>query len=201
VRGRVVLASASARRRDLLAQAGLDFEVRPIDVPEELAEFDDPVRACSSLARRKALARAATLTDEAFVIGADTVVAIDGAGGWQLLGKPRDAGHAAVMLASLSQTRHLVATGVCVVRTPGGEPITEAERTWVHMRSIEAGEVAEYVASGEWRGKAGGYAIQETADRFVEALEGGGFDNVVGLPVELTLALLRSAGWAPPTEG
>ena len=201
--GRLVLASASARRRDLLAQAGLEFEVLPIDVPEDLAEFDDPVEACGQLARRKALARAATLAEEAFVIGADTVVAIEEPGGrgrasgWQLLGKPRDEQQAAEMLAGLSGTRHLVVTGVCVVRAPGAEAAVDVERTWVHMRPISAAEVAGYVASGEWRGKAGGYAIQETADRFVEALEEGGFDNVVGLPVERTLALLRAAGWEP----
>ena len=201
--GRLVLASASPRRSSLLTQAGVEFEVLPINVPEDLGEFEDPIDACGQLARRKALARAATLTGEALVIGADTVVAIEEPGGtggatsWRLLGKPRDENHAAEMLASLSGTRHLVVTGVCVASAPGHAATVEVERTWVHMRTITDEEVAAYVASGEWRGKAGGYAIQETADRFVEALEEGGFDNVVGLPVERTLALLRAAGWAP----
>lgn len=198
--GRVVLASASPRRRDLLTQAGLVFEVRAVDVLEDLAEFDDPVEACGQLARRKALACAESLAEEAFVIGADTVVALEepaGSGIWLLLGKPRDEQHAGEMLARLSATRHLVVTGVCVACAPGGPDAVDVERTWVHMRAIEEFEVAEYVASGEWRGKAGGYAIQETADRFVEALEEGGFDNVVGLPVERTLTLLRAAGWEP----
>ena len=123
-----------------------------------------------------------------------------GSGTWILLGKPRDEAHAGEMLALLSSTRHLVATGVCVARAPDGQAAVDVERTWVHMRAIEEFEVAEYVASGEWRGKAGGYAIQETADRFVEALEEGGFDNVVGLPVERTLTLLRAAGWEPETH-
>ena len=78
---------------------------------------------------------------------------------------------------------------------PGGAEASDSERTWVRMRAITEEERRAYAASGEWRGKAGGYAIQETADRFVTGLEGGGFDNVVGLPVERTLRLLRRAGW------
>jgi septum formation protein len=101
------------------------------------------------------------------------------------------------MLRSLSGTRHAVITGVCVVRTDDGRLFRGHERTLVRMRTITPAEIAAYVESGEWRDKAGGYAIQETADRFVTALEGGGFDNVVGLPVDLTVALLREAGAAP----
>lgn len=97
------------------------------------------------------------------------------------------------MLRALSGTRHAVVTGVCVVRTPGQLALCEAERTWVTMRAITPAEIEAYVASGEWRDKAGGYAIQESADRFVTALEGGGFDNVVGLPVGLALRLLARA--------
>lgn len=195
---RIVLASASPRRRELLAAAGLEFEVRPVDVPEDLGEFAEPAQACARLAERKALACAADLDGAALVIGSDTIVAVDGAAGWSLLGKPEDEADAHAMLSGLSSTRHVVATGVCVVDTRDGSRHTDLEETWVTMRAITHAEVAAYVASGEWRGKAGGYAIQETADRFVEALEGGGFDNVVGLPVGLTLQLLRTAGWSPP---
>ena len=98
------------------------------------------------------------------------------------------------MLRSLSGTRHSVVTGLCVVRAKDQEALLDAERTWVTMRVISAAEIAAYVGSGEWRDKAGGYAIQESADRFVTALEGGGFDNVVGLPVRRALALLQRAG-------
>ena len=194
--GRIVLASASPRRRELLAATGLLFEVAPADVPEELGPFEDPVAAALELAARKAreVARGRT---EGFVVGADTVVAVpSGAGdaGWRLLGKPGDEAEARAMLELISGTRHLVATGVCVVRCPDLQESSSAERTWVTMRPIEPAEVEAYVASGEWRGKAGGYAIQESADAFVTALEQGGFDNVVGLPVELTLRLLSKAG-------
>src|SRR5207244_1499971 len=107
------------------------------------------------------------------------------------LGKPADEAQARAMLAQLSGSRHQVITGVCVTRS-GDLGLHEGfERTWVTMRAIASSEIDAYVASGEWRDKAGGYAIQETADAFVSALEGGGFDNVVGLPVALTLRLLR----------
>ena len=106
------------------------------------------------------------------------------------------------MLQALSGTRHRVITGIAVVDVENGAALTDHEVTWVTMRPLDAGEVTAYVASGEWEGKAGAYAIQETADRFVTGLEGGGFDNVVGLPVERTLALLRSvAGTIDPGSG
>ncbi len=98
------------------------------------------------------------------------------------------------MLSSLAGSRHKVVTGVAVVPTDGSPPLVEQETTWVTMRRIQPEEVAAYVLSGEWRDKAGGYAIQENADAFVTNLEGGGFDNVVGLPVGRTLGLLARAG-------
>ena len=195
--GLIVLASASPRRRDLLAEVGLSFEVAPADVPEDLDPFEDPELAALELATRKAREGARRSGDGSFVIGADTVVAVPGrAGGsrWRLLGKPADDGEARAMLELLSGTRHAVTTGVCVVRSPDLVSAAAAERTWVSMRPLDAGEIEAYVASGEWRGKAGGYAIQEGAEAFVTSLEEGGFDNVVGLPVALTLRLLREAG-------
>jgi septum formation protein len=191
--GRIVLASASPRRRDLLEAAGLRFEIAPAAVPEELEPFVDPLEAALELAARKAR-QAARGRPDGFVIGADTVVAVPSDGGWRLLGKAEDALEARAMLELLSNSRHVVATGVCVVRCPDLEQRSGVERTWVTMRPIEPAEVEAYVASGEWRGKAGGYAIQENADAFVTSLEEGGFDNVVGLPVELTLRLLRESG-------
>ena len=159
----------------------------------------DPARAAVELATRKALAAARAVADrgeEWAVLGADTIVALERDGRWQLLGKPEDARAAADLLASLSGTRHEVITGVCVVRTHDLSLWSASERTFVTMRAITPEERAAYVASGEWRDKAGGYAIQESADRFVTALEGGGFDNVVGLPVALSKALLARAGVA-----
>ena len=194
----LVLASASARRRDLLQAAGLEFSVEPADVDEDLEAFRDPENAAVELALRKARAGAATwrarkrsdVSPDACILGADTIVAIARGAHWLLLGKPTDARDAERMLALLSGTRHLVATGVALIRTSDGAERTGFERTFVTMREIPALERASYVASGEWEGKAGGYAIQETADRFVLRLEEGGFDNVVGLPVALTRRLL-----------
>ena len=187
-----MLASASPRRRELLRAAGVAFSVEPADVDEDLNAFSDPEVAAVELALRKARAAVAVRqrASAAVVLGADTIVAVQRDGRWSLLGKPVDSEDALRMLGLLSGTRHLVVTGVALVRTSDGAQRTGVERTFVTMREIAAAERAAYVASGEWQGKAGGYAIQETADRFVERLEQGGFDNVVGLPVALVLFLL-----------
>jgi septum formation protein len=190
----LILASASSQRRKLLEQAGLSFQVAPVDVDEDLGGFDDPIEAALELARRKARARAVLTGSGAVILGADTVVAVSQKGGGSLLlGKPEDSTEALRMLSRLSGTRHAVVTGVCVVRSPGGREWCAAERTWVHMRDLGEAERRGYVESGEWRGRAGGYAIQESADAFVTRLEEGGFDNVVGLPVALAQRLIRSA--------
>jgi len=189
----LILASASPRRTRLLEQAGLRFRVAPVDVDEDLSGFDDPIEAALELARRKARARAVLTTSGAVILGADTVVAVSTGCGSRLLGKPEDASEALRMLSLLSGTRHAVVTGVCVVRAPGGREWCAAERTWVHMRELTEAERLAYVDSGEWRGKAGGYAIQESADAFVTRLEEGGFDNVVGLPVALARRLIEGA--------
>ncbi len=195
--GRIVLASASPRRSELLRRAGVAFDVRPTNADERLEHGESPLDAALRLATVKAragLAALAPYAPEHWIIGADTIVALSDAGRWRLLGKAADEHEAAAMLRSLSGTRHLVATGVCVVRSSDSRHWASVEETWVRMRPIETAEVNAYVSSGEWRDKAGAYAIQESADRFVLALEGGGFDNVVGLPVDLTLRLLRDAG-------
>jgi nucleoside triphosphate pyrophosphatase len=190
---RLVLASASPRRRTLLAEAGFTFEVQVADVDEGLSGNPQPEAAAEELALRKALAVAGRMVgQDRLVIGADTVVALDGPSGVRLLGKPEGPGQARRMLAGLSGSRHRVVTGVAVIRTRDGEQRLAHERTWVSMRTISPREIEDYVASGEWRDKAGGYAIQENADAFVLGLEEGGFDNVVGLPVALTRRLLDS---------
>lgn len=174
----------------------------PSHVDESLDRAYEPEEAATLLACRKALAVAESFQGrERWVIGSDTVVAVGEGPSLELLGKPEDDREARRMLMTLSNSRHRVVTGVAVVacaRWHGGEPgeacLSGWERTWVSMRVISPEEVDDYVASGEWRGKAGGYAIQENADAFVTGLEEGGFDNVVGLPVELTLRLLKSGG-------
>jgi len=191
----IVLASASPRRNTLLREAGLRFEVDPARVDETVAPEVPVEEVPRLLAERKALAVAARRGAEDWVLGADTVVAVrDKAESWRLLGKPVDEKDAANMLALLSDSRHRVLTGVAVVQGGGAEALLDLETTWVTMRTIQPDEQRAYVASGEWRDKAGGYAIQESADRFVTALEGGGFDNVVGLPVARALQLLERAG-------
>jgi len=198
----LLLASASPRRRELLSAAGLSFELGPVDVDEDLAAFGSPAEAAVELACRKALAAAQARlardrSAELLVLAADTVVAVARTSTWQMLAKPADEAEAAGMLAALSGTRHQVITGVCALRCPDLARACGSERTWVTMRALARAEIEAYVASGEWRDKAGGYAIQETADRFVTALEEGGFDNVVGLPVALALRLLDAAERAP----
>jgi septum formation protein len=190
----LVLASASPRRRELLGRAGLSFVVVPAGVDESVPRGTRPDEAAREIARRKACAVAASRTAGDFVLGADTVVALLEESGWRLLGKPAHAQEAKAMLGALSCTRHAVVTGVCAVAAPAGAPVSASETTWVTMRPIGALEIEAYAASGEWCDKAGGYALQESADRFVTSLEGG-FDNVVGLPVSLALDVLARAGW------
>ena len=194
----IVLGSASPRRRDLLAAAGVEFAIDPADVDETIDLSLTPGEAAEDLALRKALTVAARVQAGTLVVGADTLVVLGGEGGAELryLEKAADEAEAASMLGALSGTRHRVITGVSVVlrgRDGRSSPATEHETTFVTMRRLESDEIDAYVASGEWRGKAGGYAIQETADRFVTGLEGGGFDNVVGLPVERTIRMLTAA--------
>lgn len=198
---RVVLASASPRRSALLGAAGLVFSVDPAHVAEDVPPGTAPVAAARLLAERKARCVAARTTPPALVLGADTIVAVPVTGGFQLLGKPEDEHDAARMLRLLSGTRHLVVTGLCVAEAGSVALHVEHEETHVTMRALTPADIAAYVQSGEWRDKAGGYAIQERAEAFVTALEGGGFDNVVGLPVARALGLLAAAGGerlAPP---
>jgi septum formation protein len=196
----LVLASASPRRRALLSGAGLCFEVVPAGVDETLAPGTPAEDGARLLAERKARAVAAR-RGVGWVLGADTLVVLDRPAGEELLGKPAHPDEARAMLRALSGSRHRVITGLCVLRCFDGIPYTDAETTWVTMRPLLPAEIEEYVESGEWRDKAGGYAIQERAERFVTALEGGGFDNVVGLPVQRTLALLGRAGAGPRALG
>lgn len=192
---RVVLASGSPRRRELLAAAGWSFEVEAAGVDEELDGRPRAEEAAELLAARKARAVAERHRGEpVLVLGADTVVAVEEAAGDRLLGKPGGPAEARAMLERLSGSRHRVVTGVCVVRAADGAERLAHERTRVTMRPLTPEEVEGYVASGEWRDKAGGYAIQENADAFVTRLEEGGFDNVVGLPVDLATRLLAELG-------
>jgi len=179
----LVLASASPRRQELLRNAGIPFEVQPAHIPED-ALSGETAKACAErLAREKALA-VARLRPQDCVLGADTVVVVDS----QLLGKPSNAADAARMLRLLSGREHQVITGVCLVVS--GQCSVGSETTSVTMREISEKEITDYVASGEPMDKAGAYAIQGIASRWIPRIEGD-YSNVVGLPVALVFRMLR----------
>jgi septum formation protein len=178
-----VLASASPRRQELLRNAGITFEVQPANIAEDPLPGDAAKACAERLAREKALAVARQRPHDV-VLGADTVVVVDG----QLLGKPRDANDAARMLHMLSGREHQVITGVCLVVS--GEPSVASETTLVTVSEISDRDITSYVASGEPMDKAGAYAIQGIASRWIPRIEGD-YSNVVGLPVALVFRMLR----------
>jgi septum formation protein len=186
---RLILASSSPRRRELLRQAGFDFEVRPSSTPE----IPLPNETAEGFARRaaceKALDVAALAPSDRIVLGADTVVVVAG----EILNKPADATDAARMLRRLSGATHRVITAVCLVRPPAQVAAVEHQTTLVTFRALEEREIQEYVASGEPFDKAGAYGIQGLASKFITRIEGCYF-NVVGLPVSLVYELFRKCG-------
>ena len=184
---RLVLASASPRRADLLRAAGLTFEVAAADIDERVHDGEGPASYVERLAREKAARVAATRAD-AFVLAADTTVVVDG----EILGKPEDAIDAGRMLRLLSGRRHEVLTGVCLTG-PGPFERAAVVRTTVAFARLTDEEIAWYVATGEPLDKAGAYAVQGLASRFIERIEGS-HPNVVGLPVELVYAWCREVG-------
>ncbi len=182
----LVLASASPRRQELLRNAGIIFEVLPAHIPEDPLLGEAAKDCAERLAREKALAVARQRPQDC-VLGADTVVVVDG----EILGKPFDAADAARMLRRLSGREHQVITGVCLVA--GEQCSVASETTSVRMSGISEKEIADYVASGEPMDKAGAYAIQGVASRWIPRIEGD-YSNVVGLPVALVWRMLRQAG-------
>jgi septum formation protein len=170
----LVLASQSPRRSELLRMAGFSFRVRGRPVPEVRAAGEDPRAYAMRLAREKA--EAAWEGAREIVLGADTIVVL----GELVLEKPAHAAEARSMLAALSGREHTVITGICL-RHPGGA-VVEHESTQVHFAALDAAEIDAYVASGEPMDKAGAYAIQGLASKFVDRIEGCYF-NVMGLPV------------------
>ena len=182
-RSLLVLASASPRRQELLRNAGIAFEVQPAHIPEDPLPGENAKDCAERLAREKALAVARQRPKDA-VLGADTVVVIDD----QILGKPVDALDAARMLKLLSGRQHQVITGVCLVL--GDRESVGSETTSVTMTRISEDEIADYVATGEPMDKAGAYAIQGIASRWIPRIEGD-YSNVVGLPIALVYRMLR----------
>jgi septum formation protein len=191
---RLILASNSPRRRDLLRQAGYRFVVRPPPVGESgVPARGSPAAYVQSLAYLKAEAAvAAHALSEGVVLGADTAVALEG----EILGKPADPADARRILGRLSGTEHRVLTGLALVDLDRGRRLLAHAVTRVRMTRMSPEAIDAYVASGEAMGKAGAYAVQETGDRYVEAMEGS-LTNVVGLPMGLLERMLKAAGYDP----
>jgi septum formation protein len=182
----LILASASPRRRELLAQAGFTFQVRPAHIPEDPLLNEDPIAYVTRLAREKAQVVFNAVHDaETVVLGADTTVTLDN----HILGKPGDSADAARMLRLLSGRTHRVITGIAVVTASATE--VAAEVTAVRFLTLREEEIAAYIATGEPMDKAGAYAIQGRAARWIPRIEGCYF-NVVGLPLALVSTLLES---------
>jgi len=180
----LTLASASPRRHELLGEAGIPYTAVTASVEEKAPTSADP----HWVARENAQAKARAVAGE-LVLGADTVVALGTEGVGELLGKPSDESDARRMLAALSGSTHRVVTGHCLRR--GIEEEVRTVETLVRMRKILPEEIDAYIASREGFGKAGGYAIQDTAERFVLSVDGP-LDNVIGLSVETVREMLTN---------
>ena len=191
---RLVLASGSPARRDLLKRAGFEFEVLPADIDEPTdAGFADARSYVQYVAWLKAHAVAAKLPDDpahpALILAADTVGWLHG----RAIGKPADEPDARRILRLLAGTEHELWTGVCLWRRPGDFQLSWQEMSRVAMKSMTETELAEYLRTRQWQGCSGAYAIQENEDPYVQVVEGS-MSNVIGLPME---TLTRALEWFP----
>lgn len=186
---RIILASASPRRRELLAQIGLECTVMPSSVIEEKKSLS-PEKTAEYLAVIKAQDVAGKLDGDGYVIGADTMVVVDGA----IYGKPADKADARRMLMGLQGREHQVITGLAVMRLRNRRMIAGHECTNVIMRSVTLDEIDDYISTGEPMDKAGAYAIQGRGAVFISGISGCYF-NVVGLPLARLLSMLYDLGW------
>jgi septum formation protein len=188
---KIILASASPRRAEILRQAGISFSVLSSAIDETPYPRETPEALVLRLAGAKAELVAARSVGPAFVVAADTVVVADG----QILGKPRSTEDARHILQSLSGHSHTVLTGVCLIRLPDAERRQFVESTQVTFSTLSADEISDYLNSGEPFDKAGAYAIQGLAARFIPRIEGC-YYNVMGLPLSHLLMHLRDFGWS-----
>ncbi|MBS1106000.1 MAG: septum formation protein Maf [Deltaproteobacteria bacterium] len=187
----LVLGSGSPRRSELLARAGIAFEVRPADIDETAEIGEAPAAFALRLARAKAIAVATLVgaSPRRIVLGADTIVVVDG----DVLGKPTDREDAVRLLGRLVGREHRVLTGVAVVASDRSDrAATCVVTSRVTMRAATEAEIRRYVATGEPLDKAGAYAAQGEGRRFIERIDGSE-SNVIGLPIDETLALLRES--------
>jgi septum formation protein len=190
---KLILASSSPRRAEILRDAGIAFEICATHIDEAALPGEAARAMVARLAEAKARAAAAQLdagSRECIIVGADTTVELDG----EILGKPSDSAHAREMLAKLGGRTHNVLTGIFLLRLPGNATRTAVENSAVTFAPLDAKEIDAYVATGEPLGKAGAYAIQGIAGRYISKIEGCYF-NVVGLPLARLYALLRELGW------
>jgi septum formation protein len=179
----IVLASASPRRQELLKNAGIQFVVNPANIPEVRHRGEAPKDFAERMAKEKARAVWAGTKNE-YVLGADTVVVVDDV----VLGKPENPEDAARMLRELSGRKHHVITGVCLIGNDFED--VRSEITAVHFAELSDADIRNYIAIGEPMDKAGAYAIQGAASRWISKIEGD-YSNVVGLPTALVLQMLR----------
>jgi septum formation protein len=187
----LVLASSSAQRRTILERLGVTFVVRPPDIAE--LEQGDPCVVARENALRKATARPPGRGE--LVVGVDTIVALDG----ELFGKPSDAADAVRTMRALSGRTHTVLSGLALI-APDAEPRVVTEATAVTFRDLDEAMIEWYVATGEWEGRSGGYAIQQAGGALVRRIEGD-YTNVVGLPVAALLDLHPTLLAAPGATG
>ena len=182
---KLILASQSPRRRELLASADYDFEVVPPrpEVDERARDGESPRELVTRLAREKA-SDVAARTDCGLILGCDTIAEIEG----QILGKPRDRAHAAEMLRTLRGTQHCVHSGVCLWHRPSDHCRVDVDITLLRMELVSDEELETYLDTGLWQGKAGAFGYQDQLD-WVH-IEQGSESNVVGLPMELLQKML-----------
>jgi septum formation protein len=193
---KLILASASPRRAEVLRDSGVGFEIFATHVEEAAHPGESARTMVSRLAEAKSRAAAEQIDGVrggCIVIGADTAVELDG----EIFGKPRDAAHAGKMLAALAGRTHRVLTGIFLIRLPDGATREAVEATSVTFAPVTRAEIDAYVAGGEPMDKAGAYGIQGVAGRYISKIEGCYF-NVVGLPLARLYALLRDLGWQSP---
>ncbi len=186
---RIVLASASPRRKELLEQIGLQFEIKPSNHDEELQDDLTPHEMARALSLEKARA-VASKNKNAIIIAADTFIVIDE----KIIGKPHTDDQARDMLILLNGKSHLVITGYTILDTDDGKLVVRSVETTVHMRGLTPDEIESYIQTGEPIGKAGAYAIQGLGAVFIEGIEGD-YSNVVGLPLNDLAASLKEFGF------
>jgi septum formation protein len=189
----IILASASPRRKQLLTQAGYKFTVVPADIDENAISAEGISSA--EYTQRLALAKAEKVAQQfpnSLVIGSDTIVDFEG----EIIGKAVDEKHAEEITRKLFSKPHKVITGIAIVRLSNNTRIVESDTTVVYPKKMNDKQIARHIEGGNWRDKAGAYAIQETGDEFVERIDGS-LTNVMGFPMELVGRLLETVTSRP----